>query len=119
MQPDHYATAGGTPVQYVCTYAQYKNVHVCTYVYVCMYMCMCFCRYRLMLRLQYVIDLHSVETQDCGIGFCLFVLHVANIRDRGSDLYVGIDMVKNYCLYKRYGRCLAKKGKKLSKITPN
>ena len=41
------------------------------------------------------------------------------IRDRGSDLYVGIDMVKNYCLYKWYGRCSAKKGKKLSQITPN
>ena len=41
------------------------------------------------------------------------------IRDRGSDLYVGIDMVKNYCLYKWYGRCSAKKGQKLSQITPN
>ena len=36
-----------------------------------------------------------------------------HIRDRGSDLYVGIDMVKNYCLYKWYGRCSAKKGQKL------
>ena len=41
------------------------------------------------------------------------------IRDRGSDLYIGIDMVKNYCLYKWYGRCSAKKGQKLSQITPN
>ena len=41
------------------------------------------------------------------------------IRDHGSDLYVGIDMVKNYCLYKWYGRCSAKKGQKLSQITPN
>ena len=41
------------------------------------------------------------------------------IRDRGSDLYVGIDMVKNYCLYKWYGSCSAKKGQKLSQITPN
>ena len=41
------------------------------------------------------------------------------IRDRGSDLYVGIDMVKNYCLYKWYGRCSAMKGQKLSQITPN
>ena len=41
------------------------------------------------------------------------------IRDRGSDLYVGIDMVENYCLYKWYGRCSAKKGQKLSQITPN
>ena len=37
------------------------------------------------------------------------------IRDRGSDL-VGIDMVKNYCLYKWYGRCSAKKGQKLHQI---
>ena len=41
------------------------------------------------------------------------------IRDHGSDLYVGIDMVKNYCLYKWYGRCSAKKEQKLSQITPN
>ena len=33
--------------------------------------------------------------------------------------HVGIDMVKNYCLYKWYGRCSAKKGQKLSQITPN
>ena len=48
-----------------------------------------------------------------------FVVIVPHIRDRGSDLYVGIDMVKNYCLYKWYGRCSAKKGQKLSQITPN
>ena len=30
------------------------------------------------------------------------------IRDRGSDLYVGIDMVKNYCLYKVLGKERAK-----------
>ena len=42
-----------------------------------------------------------------------------NVRDHGSDLYVGIDMVKNDCLYKWYGRCLAKKGQKLSQLTPN
>ena len=45
--------------------------------------------------------------------------HNYHIRDRGSDLYVGIDMVKNYCLYKWYGRCSAKKGQKLSQIIPN
>ena len=49
----------------------------------------------------------------------LLILDEVSIRDRGSDLYVGIDMVKNYCLYKWYGRCSAKKGQKLSQITPN
>ena len=40
-------------------------------------------------------------------------------RYHGSDLYVGIGMVKNYCLYKWYGRYSAKKGQKLSQPTPN
>ena len=57
------------------------------------------------------------------LGFYWLNLFPLHIRDRGSDLYrdlyVGIDMVKNYCLYKWYGRCSAKKGQKLSQITPN
>ena len=46
-------------------------------------------------------------------------IHI-HIRDRGSDLYVGIDMVKNYCLYKlMVWEVLGKEGQKLSQITPN
>ena len=66
------------------------------------------------------IELHKASV---ALLFCAVVVYnlitCDIIRDRGSDLYVGIDMVKNYCLYKWYGRCSAKKGQKLSQITPN
>ena len=41
-----------------------------------------------------------------------------NQRSRAVAISM-IDMVKNYCLYKWYGRCSAKKGQKLSQPTPN
>ena len=48
-------------------------------------------------------DIYAWAKDECN---CL------SIRDSGSDLYVGMDMVKRklYCLYKWYGRCSAKKG---------
>ena len=48
-----------------------------------------------------------------------YALHICSlcIRDHGSDLYV-IDMVKNHCLYKWYGRTGARqrKGKSYHKL---
>ena len=76
-----------------------------------------------------ILDVAMEKEQKQEFGWRVYVLPIPafhcilctynTIRDRGSDLYVGIDMVKNYCLYKWYGRCSAKKGQKLSQITPN
>ena len=38
------------------------------------------------------------------------------IRDRSSDLYVGIDMVKNYCLTNGMGGARQRKGKSYHKL---
>ena len=108
-------------------------VCVCVHVCVCEHMCVCAC-VRVWHHLVYALMI-SLQTSEINEGknstepdffvarqlltfpfkyvlqFQEVLVHVP-IRDRCSDLCVGIDMVKNnhYCLQKWYGRCSAKKG---------
>ena len=100
-------------------------VCVCTHVCVCTYICVCVCVNGVFCVYMYVCGVYmyvfvclsrssdkTVKVWDASARDCCHtfkehtdqVSHALTIRDHVSDIYVGIDMLKNYCLYKWYGR---------------